>query len=81
MACKYSGAFRALRARSRRAYNARAAARCIFHNKKVAMLAWDWCAPLAVVVGISKLTWGLYVPVHPRNAQRAGARALYYPQS
>ena len=30
--------------------------------------------------GISKLTWGLYVPVYCRSVQRADARALYCPQ-
>ena len=32
--------------------------------------------PLAVADGISKLTWGLYVPFYCRSAQRADARAV-----
>eukprot|EP00959_Pyramimonas_sp_CCMP1952_P133493 2791633-Pyramimonas_sp.AAC.1 len=59
------------RARAR----ARASARCSVHNRKVAMLAWNRRAPLAVTDGISKFTWGFYVPVYCRSVQRADARA------
>eukprot|EP00959_Pyramimonas_sp_CCMP1952_P128272 2682280-Pyramimonas_sp.AAC.1 len=53
-----------------------ASARCIVHNREVAMLAWKTeVPPQRWPMGFPKLTWGLHVPVSCRSVQRADARA------
>ena len=73
--CDFQVNMRPLRARRLSRRTTRRRARCIVYSRWSQCWPGNCSAPLGVIDGISRLAWGLYVPVCCCSVQRAEARA------